>query len=40
MREVMQRRSIKDVWRLNDVPHGRIEMELQWLPIMEDSDTS
>ncbi|BDA51337.1 Synaptotagmin-2 [Coccomyxa sp. Obi] len=35
LREVIERRSIHDVWHLHDVPYGAIEMELQWLPGLE-----
>ena len=33
--EVITRRRISGSWNLSDVPQGSIEMELQWLPILE-----
>ena len=35
LREVIDRRRINGSWNLNDVPQGKIDMELQWLPILE-----
>lgn len=35
LRQVIEQRSMHDTWRLNDVPFGQIEMELQWLPVLE-----
>lgn len=37
LKQVVERRTMHEVWRLNDVPYGSIEMELQWLPILEES---
>lgn len=37
LREVVERRRLADTWALNDIPEGRIEMELQWLPVLEES---
>ncbi|EIE19981.1 hypothetical protein COCSUDRAFT_44371 [Coccomyxa subellipsoidea C-169] len=37
LRQVIERRSMHDVWRLNDVPFGCVEMDLQWLPVLEES---
>lgn len=33
--EVITRRRISGSWNLSGVPQGSIEMELQWLPILE-----
>ena len=35
LNEVITRRRISGRWDLNDVPQGSVEMELQWLPILE-----
>ena len=35
LKEVIARRRISGSWKLNDVPQGQINMELQWLPILE-----
>ena len=35
LKEVVTRRRISGSWNLSDVPQGSIEMELQWLPILE-----
>ena len=37
LKEVVERRSMHDTWSLNDIPEGRIEMELQWLPVLEEA---
>jgi hypothetical protein len=37
LRDVVQQRSLHDTWALNDIPEGRIEMELQWLPVLEEA---
>ena len=35
LKEVITKRRISGDWDLNDVPQGKVSMELQWLPILE-----
>ncbi len=35
LKEVIARRRISGTWNLNNVPQGQINMELQWLPILD-----
>ena len=37
LREVVERKRLTNTWSLNDIPEGRIEMELEWLPVLEES---
>ena len=34
---VVERKRLANTWSLNDIPEGKIEMELQWLPVLEES---